>query len=202
MWLLITFITLWALTPGPVFIMTIQEARKHGSRRGVALSSGATATSVIMVLIALLIHFTGFMTFDESSSMFFVERIGSIGIILMGLFAGYKCMFANATDPVEGEQSYTTTGFIKGMCLMATNIPQALIFYTVIMPQTVETSEMTATIIGLGTLKVIMIFGFHAIVALIAGRSKNLTSNRRVKTVFDFALAALIVGMGVNMLIG
>ena len=202
MWLLITFIILWAVTPGPVFIMTIQETRKHGSRRGIALSSGATATSVIMVLIALLIHSTGFTTFDESSSMFLIERIGSIGIILMGLFAGYKCMFVKAAEPSEGEPICTRTGFIKGMCLMATNIPQALLFYTVIMPQTVEASEMASTIIGLGSLKVIMIFGFHAIVAIVADRSKNFSGNKRTKTVFDFALAALIVGMGVNMLIG
>ena len=129
MWLLITFITLWAIAPGPVFVLTINEARKYGSKAGIAISVGATATSVLMVIAALAIQTTGFLRFLESSRILFIEQIGAIGIILMGVLAGYKCLTCSDAMPTDGQvKSRSQIGFLQGMCMMATNIPQALIF--------------------------------------------------------------------------
>lgn len=201
MWLLITFITLWAITPGPVFIMTIQETRKHGLRAGVAISAGATLTSALMVIAALFIHLSGLSAALEASNMLIIEQVGAVGIILFGIYAGYKCFSVIRDEPDDDlPQNHTRGSFAQGVVLMMTSIPQALVFYNVIMPQTLELSKMTSTIMGLGTLKVPMIFGFHAGVALISGRSQSVFGNVRIKKGLDFSLALLLVGMGVNIL--
>ena len=53
MWLLITFIIIWAISPGPVAIMTLHESRKHGVMAGIAVSGGASLTALLMVVLGL-----------------------------------------------------------------------------------------------------------------------------------------------------
>ena len=188
MWLLVTYISIWAVSPGPVCVKTIQEARKHGSRAGVTIAMGASITAILMVIAGLVIHETELSKILDSSGVFVIEQVGAIGIILMGVYAGFKCMTATIDYGQEGEEQVATrAGLIQGMGVMAAGIPHALLFYNVIIPQTVELSDVTSTIIGLGGLKVMMIFGFHALVAIITGRSQQLVRNNRFKKIFDFS---------------
>lgn len=202
MWLLVTFITLWAISPGPVCILTIQESRKQGARAGVAISAGAAVTATLMVVAALLIHLSGLTSVLDPSNMSIIEIIGAVGIILMGLYAGYKCLLAREQKSEASDvNTKNRASFFQGMAMMVTSIPHALLFYNVIMPQTVELADMTSTILALGSLKVLLIFGFHAIVALVAGYAQNWFSNNRFRTTLDFSLATLLVVMGVNILL-
>ena len=202
MWLLITFITLWAISPGPVFVLTLHESRKHGAWSGIAIAAGAAATSVLMVLTALLIHATGFLAVLDSPSMVLVERFGAIGIIIMGVTAGYKCL--TSTEQIPNSQTISTRSqisFVQGMCIMLTSIPHALLFYNVIMPQTVSPDAMFSSIVALGSLKVLMILGFHAGVAVAAAHSQKLGNRNRFQRPIEFGLASLLVAMGTNMLL-
>lgn len=98
MGLLITFITIWALSPGPVAVMTLHETRKHGFMAGVAVSGGAAMTSTLMVIAALLLHLTGFSSILELDEMIVIEQIGALGIIFMGIYAGYKSLWAYTSE--------------------------------------------------------------------------------------------------------
>ena len=68
------------------------------------------------------------------------------------------------------------------------------------MPQTVSASNMFATIITLGSLKVLMIFGFHSGVAVMADRYQDLVNQNRFKKPVEVVLAVLLVAMGTNIL--
>lgn len=46
MWLLITFIAVWTFSPGPVAVLTLHNAQKHGQAAGIAAACGATLTKV------------------------------------------------------------------------------------------------------------------------------------------------------------
>ncbi|MEL7434344.1 MAG: LysE family transporter, partial [Chloroflexota bacterium] len=141
MWLLITFITIWALSPGPVAVMTLHEARKKGTMAGVAVSAGATVTSALMVMMGLVVHLVGFSSILESDSTIIIERIGALSIIAMGMYAGYKSIlstFEQENSDVADVQPIGNFGFVQGMMVMATYIPQALVYYNLLIPQTLE----------------------------------------------------------------
>ncbi len=201
MWLLITFIIIWALSPGPVCFMTIQEARKHGPLAGVSVSAGATVTSILMILAGIIIYGAGFTAVLDSDGMLLIEKIGALGIISMGLYSGYKCLL-NQSQGTSDKNVKTNNrfGFVQGMTVMATYIPQALLFYNVIVPQTVEPDAVFTAIIALGTLKVILIFGWHSGIAFLATRAQNLVRSPRFGRVLEVALASLIMVMGINIL--
>ena len=201
MWLLVTFITLWAISPGPVCILTIQESRRLNARAGVAISAGSAVTATLMVVFALVIHLAGLTTLLDPENMSIIEIVGALGIISMGLYAGYKCLLAkkDKTTVAEAETS-SRASFFQGMAIMVTNIPHALIFYNVIMPQTVELADMTTTILALGSLKVVLIFGFHTAVAFVASFAQKWLNHNRLRTVLDFSMSSLLVLMGVNIL--
>ena len=201
MWLLVTYITIWAISPGPVCIKTIQETRSHGTKAGVIISMGASITAVLMVISGLIIHNLGFSALFESSGVFVIEQIGAIGIILMGVYAIYKCFTADLEElALEGEMTSSKAGIFQGMGVMAAGIPQALFFYNVMIPQAVELSAVTGTIIALGALKVAMIFVAHSVVAMITNRSQRIAPNNRFKKLFDFSLAGMLIAMGVSIL--
>lgn len=202
MLLLITFILVWALSPGPVLIMTISETRKHGSWAGIAVAAGATVTSLLMVIAALCIHSTRFTEILNSGGVQIIERIGALMIIWFGVAAAYKSLWhtsvlSNSTDTNQ----YSRTGFVQGMLMMATYIPQALIFYNMIIPQTVGPTSTIMTILVVGSLKVILIFAWHAGAAVITTSTRKLLNSTRLEQGFGIASACLIMWMGVNILL-
>lgn len=92
MWLLVTFIVIWALSPGPVTVLTLHKSRKNGLFSGIAVTSGATVTSLLMVIGGILLYSACFSTILASDNMILIERIGAIGIIIMGMLAAYKSL--------------------------------------------------------------------------------------------------------------
>lgn len=201
MWLLITFIAIWALSPGPVAVMTLHETRKNGLMAGVAVSGGATLTASLMVLFGLLIHIAGFSAILDSDGMFVIERVGAFGIIFMGMYAGYKSLWTNGQEQTDNTIQPNKLGFVQGMMVMATYIPQALIFYNMIVPQTVGTDAVVSTIVALGTLKVVLMFGWHSGIAFIAAHAQNWVDSNRFGKVLELSTACLIMLLGFNILI-
>ncbi|MCB0013059.1 MAG: LysE family transporter [Anaerolineales bacterium] len=198
--LLLTFIAVWTLSPGPVFIMTLQQTRRHGAPTGVAIAGGAAITSTLMVLFALAIHATGFTAILESDGMMLVERVGAAVIIWLGFHAGWRTLRHQESQAASATvRPGNRTGLLQGASLMATYIPQALLFYNVIVPQTVGLDSLVPTIIALGTLKISLIFGWHAGAALLAARLHNLVNNRHFSKVLELVAAGLIMAIGVNI---
>ncbi len=202
MWLLITYIIILSIAPGPVFIKTVQEARRNGANAGMLVALGASIMAIVIVLAAMAIHSLGFSAVLDSSSMSIIEQIGAVGIILIGAYAGYKCLTASFEEADAPENAAgTKTRLLQGMGMMVPTIPHGLLFYNVILPQTVGIDALPSLMIWIGALEVAMLFGYHALVAFIADRSNKMVRNTRYKKVFDFSLAALLIGMGVNILL-
>jgi len=202
MGMLITFIIIWALSPGPVAVVTLHESRKNGLMAGISVSAGAALTATLMVVFGLLIHIAGFSMIFDSDGMIIIEQIGAIGIILMGISAGYKSLWKmDNIATLNNIDTSTRLSFVQGMMVMATYIPQALVYYNLIIPETVEPQAITTSIILLGTLKVIMIFGWHSGIAFAATRTQNWTGNYRFGKFLEVATACLIMVLGISILI-
>ncbi|MEM8858857.1 MAG: LysE family transporter [Chloroflexota bacterium] len=201
MLLIVIYITVWTVSPGPVCIKTIQEVRNNGTKAGVTIAIGATITAVLMVLAGLVIYRLGLSAVLDSSGVTMIEQIGAVAVILMGLYAAFKCLVStSAQSDDSAAESSNRAGLLQGMGVMATGIPQALLVYVVMIPQSVELSAVTTTILVLGSLNVAMVFFFYSLVATITGRSQQMVRSNRFKSVFDFSLAAMLVGMGASIL--
>ena len=201
MWLIVIYITVWTVSPGPVCIKTIQEVRKSGTKAGVTIATGSTITAVLMVLAGLAIYRLGFSAILDSSGVTMIEQVGAVAIILMGLYAAFKCSVSTSIEADDSAvEPSNRAGLLQGMGVMATGTPQAMLVYVVMIPQTVELSAVTSTILMLGSLNVAMVFCFYSLVAAITGRSQQMVRNNRFKSVFDFSLAAMLVGMGASIL--
>lgn len=207
MWLLISFIIIWTLSPGPVALMTFHRARKQGLLAGVAVAGGATATTLLLVLMALFLQCVGFSANFAAERMLLVERGGALGIILMGMYAGYKSLLFHSDDTATGKISSgkelpgTKAGFVQGMMVTVAHAPQALLFYNVLVAQTVEPQAIPLAIIILGSLKITLVLGWHAAIAFCATRTLVWNGNKRFGKFFEVTAAGLIVVLGINILI-
>ena len=202
MWLLVTFILIWAFSPGPLTVVTLYESRKHGFKEGVGISAGAAFMCALMVLAALMIHSSGVTSVFESSSMKLIERMGALGIIGMGIFAAYKSLGIQTKEiRTEEPHSNSQIGFVKGFLMMATYIPQALVFYGLIVPQNVAPSMLIPVILSIGALKTFLMFGWHSVIALLTTRAEAWLSNNRWGTFLERSAAGLIIVLGIRILV-
>ncbi len=202
MWLLTTFIIIWSLSPGPVAVMTLHEARKHGRVAGFAVVGGATLMTVLMNLAALLIHVIGLRATLHSSGFLLVEHVGGFGIVVMGLWAGYKSLLPRPTEGPTGQtHSDNKFGFLQGMMVMATYIPQTLIYYNMIVPQSIKPAMVTTAILGLSALEVGLILVWHSLIAIVATQAQGWLRNTRFEKGLSLATACLLVGLGMRILI-
>jgi threonine/homoserine/homoserine lactone efflux protein len=203
MWLLTTFIIIWSLSPGPVAVMTLHEARRHGRRAGLAVAGGATLMTVLMNLGALLIHIIGLRTTLHSSDFVLVEHMGGGGIVVMGLWAGYKSLMQRPTEK-STRQTHPGNkfGFLQGMMVMATYIPQTLIYYNMIVPQSIKPSMVTTAIIALSGLEIGLILVWHSLIAIVATQAQGWLRDTRFEKGLSLATACLLVGLGMRILIG
>jgi len=196
------FIIVWALSPGPVAVLTLHESRKQGLMSGIAVSAGAAVTSALMVIMGLIVYTAGITSILDSDGMIIVEQVGALGIILMGVYAGYKSLWTTGNKIANPDMAIDNKrGFVQGMLVMATYIPQALVFYNMIIPKTVEPQSIITTIIFIGVLKVAMIFGWHSGIAVVATRTQNWTSNNVFGKALEVATACLIMVLGVSILV-
>ena len=116
MWLLASIIVIWGISPGPISIVTLQNARKHGRMTGIAVAAGAALTTALVTVAALFIENQGLREGIMSSKLCLVEQLGASGIVLMGLLAGYKTFWpARQNDRTPVRETRAKRGFMQGI---------------------------------------------------------------------------------------
>ena len=151
MWHLITFVLIWAMAPGPVVTMTFQETRKNGRAAGIAVDADATVNALLLVALGILVHSASLSKIMASGQSVWLQSAGVLGIILIGLYSGYKSLISvGRKKETLPESPSNQAGFIQGMLLMATHVPQILLFYNFMLPETVGIDNAMTTILALG----------------------------------------------------
>jgi threonine/homoserine/homoserine lactone efflux protein len=202
MWLLTSIIIVWGVSPGPVTIMTVQNARKHGRRSGIAVACGATLVAALVTLAALFIENLGFREAIASNRLYFVEQAGASGIVLMGLLAGYKTLWPVCQkNQITVRETGARRGFLQGMMIGATYLPQALVFFTMIVPETIGAGSATNAILFLGGLRVCLNLAYHSLIAMAATKAQGWLKNNRFEKWLELAASILMVGIGANVLL-
>lgn len=199
---LFIFLFVWTLAPGPVAALTLDRARRFGRSAGVAVALGATLSTALILAAVVAAYLFGFSLLLDDSTSQAVEQFGASFIVLYGLFLGGKAV----RRVLHSEQSSTPLSvqhlsFLQGMMIVTASVPQSILFYVMLVPQTVAPDALLPTIICLGSIKVGLVLVGHVAVAVIATRVQHWFESPFLSRGLDVAMASLLVLFGVSILI-
>ena len=197
---LATFAGIWlaaAASPGGNVAFTVAMSSRFGFAAGMTGASGfVTALLIFMVVVGFGLGFA----VTQYAPVLNVLRWAGVGYLL---YLAYR-MWA-ATAPVQVDAAFEAVSYpkilVQGALICLTN-PKAIIFMTVIFPQTVDASRpLGPQLFVLGVCGALCSFVVHAIYSLLGhtlGRSVPTPGARRIvnRTIAAvFVVAA--VGLGV-----
>lgn len=202
MFILFIFLFLWTLSPGPIMVLTINQARDCGQWAGISVAAGATCASGLILTAVLIAQWLGINLNLNGVNARSFEYVGAFLIVLFGVIIAYRTLFTKQKhDSSVPNGSFNTQGFWQGMLIVTASIPQSIIFYIILVPQSVPAPQVFSTILTLGLLKVALLFIWHAGIAVLTQRFQNVLIDSRLNKSFDFTLATILVFFGFSILI-
>ena len=194
----ILYLIVSTLTPGPVTILTVHNTTRYGRLAGMAIGWGGAVTTAVFAAIAIV--FTSNNSALDISAPNLWQQGGAIIILVMGLLTGYRSLFSHqeaATKSLPSNQIIKS--FFTGMLLMAPFFPQAILFYTVILPHYTLSADLSHTVLLMGLFKLVITIGWYATVALIAEPIQKWLFATQVQRFVEFGLSCLLVGISLTL---
>ena len=200
-WVSLTYLLLSTLTPGPVTIMTIRTTALYGRRAGLAVALGGAATAALFVAVSLTMT-----RFDVVGQPLhagnYYQQGGALFFLMLGLISGYKVLASRQVSHSTGAKpDRLLASFFTGMGLMAPYLPQAVLFYTVILPQHTLTGELASDILLVGTLKIGLTIGWYSLLAQAAQSIQTWFFHQHTQRVVESVAACLLLVISITMLI-
>ena len=197
----LTYLLLSTLSPGPVTVLTIQNTSRYGRFAGTAVALGGATTTAVFVLISILLTDTQWVDVPLHTAHSY-QQGGAIIILAMGLFTAYKSLFAKTkTRENSSLTNQTMKSYLTGMGLMTPYFPQAILFYTVILPHHVDAATLNTMILIMGLIKIVLTVGWYSFLAVIAQSFQNWVFHPRSQRFVEFAMACCLIGISLTMLI-
>lgn len=198
-WIPLTYLVLSTLVPGPVTILTVHNSVRYGRSAGRAVAMGAMVTSALFVAVALLFTQTENWGPQLHTTAFY-QQGGAFFALVLGLAGGYKVLFTSpSAEAATGESRRTLGGFFAGMGLMAPYFPQALLFYTVIVPAHELSTGLAGSILLLGTFKVALTFCWYVSLAHGASAIQAWYFNPQMRRAVELSAASLMLLIGLTL---
>jgi threonine/homoserine/homoserine lactone efflux protein len=198
----IMYLVMSTLSPGPVTILTIKNTTQHGRTAGTAVALGGTVTTAVFVVTALLLV-SGNMVNVSLHTAKVYQQVGAIFILLMGIIAGYKSLFAKEkVSKAPASSNQITKSFFTGIGLMAPYFPQAILFYTVILPHHSSATNLNSTILLMGFIKIALTLGWYSSLATAAKSIQTWFFNSHIQRLVEFTAACFLIGISVTLLLG
>lgn len=200
--LLIVFLLIWTLSPGPIAALTLDRARRFGQVSGIAVALGATLSTALILAAVIAAYLFGYSLILDDGTSKAAEQLGAAFIVVYGLFLGGKAVRTTlGSEQTSTPMSVQYLSFLQGIMIVIASIPQSIIFYVVLVPQAVDPAMLLPTIICLGTIKVGLIFCVHAALAIIATRAQPWLDAPFVSKGLDVLMASLLVFFGITILL-
>lgn len=197
----IMYLVMSTVSPGPVTVLTIKNTTQYGRPAGTAVALGGALTTAIFVVIAIMLTAGNLVNVPLSTATFY-QQGGAIFILVMGLITGYKSLFAKAnTNKKASSTNQIAKSFFTGMGLMTPYFPQAILFYTVILPHHTQTIELSSGILLMGLLKIVLTVGWYSVLSKGAKSIQTWFFNPRIQRFVEFGVACMLIGISVTLLI-
>ena len=205
---LIVFLIIWVVAPGPIAFLTLNRARSQGMAAGIAIAVGAAITTGLIfgtVILVELLH----VPIEQFSTSRVPQIFGALLIILLGVHAAYKAFLSpvNCSDvPLVkskrcGENNQLRHNIVQGMLIALSGVPQSIIFYIILIPQTVAVDQIQSVTVAFGFTKMAFTLCWYSGVAGMVAYAQNWLSSPKIGRRFDFATAFCMVGFGINILL-
>ena len=200
----IIFLIVSTISPGPVTILTVHNTAKYGRSAGFSAALGGATTTAIFVIIAMLIISGDNLINVSVDTTNTFRQASALFIIAMGVLTGYHTLIDN--QPVGRKPSTTNSkrkSFFSGMMLMLPYLPQAILFYTIILPQYVVISaNLFGVALMMGAFKIVLTLIWYSTLSCLAISVQKWFFRMRVQRFVGATVSCFFMGTGIKMFIG
>lgn len=118
----------------------------------------------------------------------------------MGLLTAYKSIFAAPGSSTEGSATnHIFKSFVTGMGLRTPYFPQAILFYTIILPHHTDPATLSSSVFLMGFSKIALTLVWYGLLALAAKSVQAWLFNQRLQRGQALASACLLMGLGLAL---
>ncbi len=186
-----------SMTPGPAVLYVLSQAIRRGPAKSVWGSGGIlTANAMYFVLSATSL---GAVIVASYKLFFLIKWAGAVYLVYLGVrsFFGKTSVMAL---PESGDDSRTGARILRdGFFLQAAN-PKALLFFTAILPQFIDTRHSVAfQILVLGISSIVVEFFILFAYGQLAGRALATARNPRFEKLTNRIAGSLLIGAGAGL---
>jgi threonine/homoserine/homoserine lactone efflux protein len=186
-----------SMTPGPAVLFVLSQAIKRGPGKSVWASCGILSANT--VYFALSATSLGAVILASYRLFFLIKWIGAAYLVYLGL-SSFFSKSSVLSLPEEKEPSRSGPRILRdGFVLQAAN-PKALLFFTAILPQFIDTHHHVAfQILLLGISSIVVEFAILFTYGELAGRALATARNPRFEKITNRIAGSLLIGAGVGL---
>ena len=193
---------LLTLAPGPDILYLLTKSLSDGTKAGIILACGLVSgiifhTTLVMVGVAALIK-------SSATAMLLLKIFGAAYLLFLA-FGAFKSARANKKISLSrADKKFSSAALYKRGVLMNVLNPKVLLFFLAFLPQFVKVSSSGAslTILFLGVVFAAQALIIFSIVAIFAGRVRNLLLRRKnLGRILNFVEAAVLALIAVTLIL-
>ena len=193
---------LLTLAPGPDILYLLTKSLSDGTKAGIILACGLVSgiifhTTLVMVGVAALIK-------SSATAMLLLKIFGAAYLLFLA-FGAFKSARANKKISLSrADKKFSSAALYKRGVLMNVLNPKVLLFFLAFLPQFVKVSSSGAslTILFLGVVFAAQALIIFSIVAIFAGRVRNLLLRKKnIGRILNFVEAAVLALIAVTLIL-
>src|SRR5438874_5498654 len=186
-----------SLTPGPAVLYVLSQAIRRGPAKSVWASWGIlSANAAYFVLSATSL---GAVIVASYKLFFLIKWLGAAYLVYLGIgsFLGKSSVMSL---PEAGADSRSGVRILRdGFFLQGAN-PKALLFFTAILPQFIDTNySIAAQIVFLGLSSIVVEFFILFAYGQLAGRTLSAVKDPRFEKISNRIAGSLLIGAGLGL---
>lgn len=191
---------LLTLAPGPDILYLLTKSLADGAKSGIILACGLVSgivfhTTLVMVGVAALIK--------SSATALLLLKIFGAAYLLFLAFGAFKSARAGKKLSLSksGAKSSLASLYKRGVLMNVLN-PKVLLFFLAFLPQFVDLNGSSLQILFLGVVFAAQALIIFSIIALCAGRVRNLILRKKnIGQILNFVEAAVLTLIAVGLIL-
>ena len=193
---------LLTLAPGPDILYLLTKSLSDGAKAGIILACGLVSgivfhTTLVMVGVAAFIK-------SSATAMLLLKIFGAAYLLFLAFGAFKSARAGKKISLSRADKKFSSTALYKRGVLMNVLNPKVLLFFLAFLPQFVNLSSSGAslTILFLGVVFAAQALIIFSIIALFAGRVRNLLLRKKnIGQLLNFVEAAVLTLIALTLIL-
>lgn len=191
---------LLTLAPGPDILYLLTKSLSDGAKSGIILACGLVSgivfhTTLVMVGVAALIK-------SSATAMFLLKIFGAAYLLFLAFGAFKSARAGKKISLSRANKKFSSAALYKRGVLMNVLNPKVLLFFLAFLPQFIDVSGSSLQILFLGVVFAVQGLVIFSIVAICAGRVRNLLLRKKnIGQILNFAEAAVLAIIALTLII-